>query len=295
MLQLGGDLATLYAEYREPLRAAGRGLAAFVVVWLGGWWLVVPGLDRVVARRNPNNPTLKRAVRRYIRGTFLVLAAIVAIVAAGYGAILLGSAVLVAAVTVVVGVAGQEVIGNLVSGVFLVADPDFNVDDWIAWPGGAGVVESMGFRVTRVRTQNNEVVVVPNTTLATGQVTRPYGRDDFRVTVELGVDFDEDLDAVIEAIREEAVAVGGVLEDPRPTVRATSFDPNSVRLRAELWVRDPDRVDVVRIRSTFIERVVDRFDAMGVAISPASKHELSGELRVDGDPAVDGENAGLGE
>jgi small-conductance mechanosensitive channel len=153
----------------------------------------------------------------------------------------------------------------------------------------------MGFRVTRVRTQNNEVVVVPNTTLATGEVTRPYGRDDFRVTVELGVDFDEDLDAVIEALREEAVAVGGVVEDPRPTVRAIAFDPNSVRLRAELWVREPDRVDVVRIRSTFIERVVERFDTMGVAISPASKHELSGELAVDDGSKADGGNAGLSE
>jgi len=285
VIQLGGDLAALYAEYRELLKALGRGLAAFVVLWLVGWWVAVPILDRVVARRNPNNSTLRRAVRRYIRGAILVVAAIVAVVAAGYGAILLGSAVLVAAVTVVVGVAGQEVIGNLVSGVFLVADPDFNVDDWIAWPGGEGVVESMGFRVTRVRTQNNEVVVVPNTTLATGQVTRPYGRDDFRVTVELGVDFDEDLETVIETIREEAVAVGGVVEDPRPTVRAVAFDPNSVRLRAELWVRDPERVDVVRIRSTFIERVVERFDGMGIAISPASKHELSGELAVEGDDA----------
>ena len=287
MIQLGGDITALLAEYRDPLETLGRGLAAFVVVWFGGWWVALPGLDRVVARRNPNNPTLKRAVRRYLRGAFLVVAAVAAVVAAGYGAILLGSAVLVAAVTVVVGVAGRDAIGNLVSGVFLVADPDFNVDDWIAWPGGEGVVESMGFRVTRVRTQNNEVVVVPNTTLATGEVTRPYGRDDFRVTVELGVDFDEDLDAVIEALREEAVSVGGVVEDPRPTVRAVGFDPNSVRLRAELWVRDPERVDVVRIRSTFIERIVDRFDEMGVSISPASKHELSGGLRVDGEGTDD--------
>lgn len=287
MIQLGGDMCVLLAEHRDSLEALGRGLAAFVVVWLGGWWVVLPSLDRVVARRNPNNLTLKRAVRRYLRGTTLVVAAVAAVVAAGYGAILLGSAVLVAAVTVVVGVAGREVIGNLVSGVFLVSDPDFNVDDWIAWPGGQGVVESMGFRVTRVRTQNNEVVVIPNTTLATGEVTRPYGRDDFRVTVELGVDFDEDLETVIETLREEAVAVGGVVEDPRPTVRAIEFDPNSVRLRAELWVRDPERVDVVRIRSTFIERVADRFDAMGVAISPASKHELSGELTVDGEETDD--------
>lgn len=282
MLQLPVDIAALLAEYEDLLVSAGWGLATLVVLWLVGWWLVVPGLARIVRARNPKNPTLNRAVRRYLRMTAVLIAVVAAAVAAGYGAFLTRSAVVVAAVTVVLGVAGRETIGNLVSGMFLVADPDFNVDDWIAWEGGEGVVESMGFRVTRVRTQNNEAVVVPNTTLAAGQVTRPYGRDDFRVTVELGVDFDEDLEAVIEALREEAVAVGGVVDDPRPTVRALGFDANSVRLRAELWVRDPARVDVVRIRSTFVERIVARFDEMGVAISPASKHELSGELSVDG-------------
>ncbi len=44
------------------------------------------------------------------------------------------------------------VAGALISGLFLVADPDFNVGDWISWPGGEGVVEAVDFRVTRVRT-----------------------------------------------------------------------------------------------------------------------------------------------
>jgi small-conductance mechanosensitive channel len=46
--------------------------------------------------------------------------------------VLARSALIFAAATLAVGVAGQEVIGALIGGLFLVANPNFNVGDWIA-------------------------------------------------------------------------------------------------------------------------------------------------------------------
>jgi small-conductance mechanosensitive channel len=80
------------------------------------------------------------------------------IVAAGYGRILSESAVIIAALTFALGIAGQHVFGSLISGMFPVADPDFNVGDWIEWPGGDGTIEAVDVRVTRVRTPNNETI-----------------------------------------------------------------------------------------------------------------------------------------
>jgi small conductance mechanosensitive channel len=127
-----------------------------------------------------------------------------------------------------------------------------------------------------VRTQNNEVVVVPNTVLTTEEVTRPYGRDDFRMTVELSVDYDEDIPAVMDALREEAAAVEGVTRRRDPLVRVLDFGPDAVQLRVEIWVRNPDRLDIVTARSDYLQRVAARFDEMGVAINPPAKRELSG-------------------
>ncbi|MFP4626664.1 MAG: mechanosensitive ion channel domain-containing protein [Natronomonas sp.] len=44
---------------------------------------------------------------------------------------------------------------------FLVADPDVNVGDLIEWPGGEGTIEVVDFRVTRVRTRDNETISIP--------------------------------------------------------------------------------------------------------------------------------------
>jgi hypothetical protein len=74
--------------------------------------------------------------------------------------VLARSALIFAAATLAVGVAGQEVIGALIGGLFLVANPNFNVGDWIAWGDREGVVEAIGFRTTRVRTENNETLTI---------------------------------------------------------------------------------------------------------------------------------------
>jgi len=69
-----------------------------------------------------------------------------------------GSAVIVAAL----GFAAQDVIGNLVSGAFIVTDPKFNIGDWIRWNEREGVIDDISFRATRVRTFDNEIITVPN-------------------------------------------------------------------------------------------------------------------------------------
>jgi small-conductance mechanosensitive channel len=162
----------LEAEVEPVVESLLWGFGTFLAVLLVGL-VPVRGLRRVLDARNPGNATLVEAVEGYTQLLVLVVAVAGALVAAGYGHVLSGPVLVVAAVTLAVGVAGQEVIGNLVSGLFLVADPDSNVGDWIAWEDQEGVVETSRFRVTRVRTPNNEVVTVPNTALATSVVRRP--------------------------------------------------------------------------------------------------------------------------
>lgn len=257
--------------------------AAFLVVAVVGLFVV----DRVVARairaRNPDNPTLVGALTSYLRVLVVVLALGVALDVAGYGRLLTGSAILVAALTVVLGVAGQEVVGDLVAGVFLVADPQFNVGDWIRWADSEGTVEAVGLRVTRVRTPANEIVTVPNTTLAATAVTRPFGHDQVRHVVRLGVGFDADLDAASAVLRSVAAETDGVLADPDPTVQVEDLADDAVRLRVQFWVDEPSRRDVLAVRSTFLRVAKARLEDAGITIDPPAGRDVSGTLGIETD------------
>ncbi|ELZ94923.1 putative mechanosensitive ion channel [Haloferax mucosum ATCC BAA-1512] len=264
--------------------AAGM-VVGFVVgaalVYLFGRLVFVPGVTSVVSARNENNPTLETATRTYTHAFVVVVATLVGVVGAGFGSLLTDTTLIVAALTLVVGVAGQEVIGALVSGFFLVADPDFNVGDWISWPGGEGVVEAVDFRVTRVRTVNNETISVPNTELTTNALVRPYGRERYRVTERIDVAYADDVELALRELAEVAREDERVVEDPAPTSRIIEFAGGSVGLKAEFWIESPMDVNLVDVRSQFRRRVKLRFDEEGLTLGPAAGREVSGRLDVD--------------
>lgn len=255
-------------------------LVALVAVYLLGRAVVVPSALRVVRARNRNNPTIESAVETYLQVALLGVATLTGLIAAGYGSVLTESAVVIAAITFALGIAGQQVFGSLISGIFLVADPDFNVGDWIAWPDGEGTVEAVDFRVTRVRTPDNETISVPNTDLTTNALTRPYGRDTYRVTERVYVAYDEDLERALMELRRVATDRESVLDDPAPNARVVALGENAITVEAELWIGNPANADVLTLRSDFRRSVKRRFDEEGITLAPPSAQELSGEVAV---------------
>jgi small-conductance mechanosensitive channel len=278
---LPGGLPTEFAGLEEvALRTLGF-FAGAGIVYVFGRLFVVPTATSIVRSRNRNNPTIETATETYLHLLVVLASVVVGVVGAGFGGVLTDASIVIAALSLVVGAASQNVIGSLVSGIFLVADPDFNVGDWIAWPGGEGTVEAVDFRVTRVRTLNNETISVPNTELTTNALTRPYGRDRYRITEQLDIPYGDDAELALMTLVETARDDDRVLDDPAPTSRIASFGSTAPTLQVEYWVSDPMDVDLVEVRSDFRRRVKRRFEEAGVTLGPPSGHELSGELAVD--------------
>ena len=271
------------AATRPYLVRAAKFAVGFAIVYLLGRYALAAGVTSVTRRRNPNNPTIQEAVARYAHAAVLVVAAAVAVAAAGYSQLLTNSALVVAAGTLAVGVAGQEVLGAVISGMFLVGDPNFNVGDWIAWDDTEGVVESITLRVTRVRTPSNEVVTVPNTVLTANSVTRPYGQAEFRLTERLPIDYDDDVDAGMELLRETVSEHAAVLDDPSPKVYVEELGGDEVVLRTDFWIRNPNRRDVMSVHSGVSRALKERFESAGFTVSPPSHHDVQGAVAVGGD------------
>jgi small-conductance mechanosensitive channel len=279
------DTPAGWSEALEPYQPLVVDVAVFTLVtaavYLLGRLVVVPVVLRVVEARNSNNPTVVNATDTYLRVAFVGLAILVGLVAAGQGGFLTNtdSAILVAALTFVFGVAGQEVLGSLVSGLFLVGDPDFNVGDWISWPGGQGTVEAVDFRVTRIRTADNETLTVPNTELTTNALTRPFGRETYRITEQAYVSYTEDTERALYELREVAANGDRVLDDPAPTARVMDLGPDSITVEAEFWV-DPSEGGIVDVQSDFRRRLKRRFEEVDLTLAPPSGRELSGSVAV---------------
>ena len=275
-----------FGSYHDLAARVLTAAAAFLLVYLAGRLLAVPPLVRLVRARNPDNSTLPVAFGQYIRVVVALVAVAAALSAGGFNGLLGGSALLLAATTLAVGVAGQEVIGNLVSGVFLVLDPDFNVGDYVEWGSHEGTVEEVDIRVTRVRTAAGESLTVPNTELAATTLRRPFAGERYRITETLGVPYGSDVERAAELLQAAAEADDRILEEPAPTVDGSGFGSTSHDLSVRFWI-DPNTSSPADVRTAFQQRVDERFEAAGLTINPASRHQLSGRVTVEEDESPD--------
>ncbi|WP_117592911.1 mechanosensitive ion channel family protein [Haloprofundus halophilus] len=284
-----GDLAALQVAAPFVELLVGDGLfaravklvAAFVLVYGAGRGVVEPLVVRAVRARNENNPTVVGAVELYLRVGVVAVAFGAALAAAGYTRVLTRSTIAVAIVSLTVGVAGREVLGTLVGGLFLVTDPNFNVGDYVAWGDTEGIVESIGFRVTRVRTVDNEIISVPNTELTTNVITKPYGQNQFRINEEVGVYYEEGLEEAIEILRDEAVTDPAILNDPQPKIRVRSFEGDHIRVQVLFWVSEPTRRTVLDTFSDYARRVQVRCEATDITLGATSAVDMGGGLAVE--------------
>ena len=209
--------------------------------------------------------------------TFLVLflGLTVAFGAAGYQDFLRSLATIAAAATLAIGFALQDVIKNFVAGVFIYTDKPFRIGDWIEWGDNSGVVEDISFRVTRVRTFDNELLTVPNAVLTGGVVKNPVAKKTLRMKFVFGIDYEDDIDKATDIIVEEAERSEAILEEPAPSVRLTELGDSHVGLQSRIWIDDPSRSDFVKARADYVKAVKHRFDEEDITI-PFPQRTVSG-------------------
>ena len=267
--------------------ALGGQLGEFFVVvavsYVLGRYVVEPTAAWLFARRTME-PTIERALLKVLHVGVVLAALAAGAAAAGFGGLLGGSALIAAALTLAVGFAAQDVISNFVAGVFIVQDRNFTIGDWIEWDDKAGFIDDIGFRVTRVRTFDNETITVPNTVLATTPVTNRMSNETLRISYTVGIGYADDIDASTRILLDVAAEHDEILADPEPSVRVADLGETAVSLQARFWISDPDREEFSETRSAYIRRVKDRFETAGIDLSTTSQHDLSGELTVEESP-----------
>jgi len=270
----------LVPKYVGILAQIGEFLVVSGAIFLLEKYVIGPVLGWTLDRRTLE-PTLERTVEKLIGVGTIVVALVGGAWAAGFGGFLGGSALIVAALTLAVGFAAQDVLSNFVAGVFIVQDRNFNIDDWIEWDGNVGFIDDIGFRVTRVRTFDNETVTVPNTDLATNAVTNRMSNDTLRISTTFGIGYGDDIDETTRILLDAAAEHEDIVADPAPSVRVAGLADTAIDLQARFWIADPDREEFSVTRSEYIRTVTERCRAVGIDLSTTCQHAITGDLTVE--------------
>ncbi len=170
-----------------------------------------------------------------------------------------------------VALALQDTLANFFAGVHILVETPVRLGDFIKLSSGEeGVVSDIGWRTTRVRTGQNNTIVVPNTKITSGILTN-YNLPDRRVAVEIpvlaGMEADPELVAAI--VMEVAGSTEGALLEPAPVVM---FDPGITltHMQFKLVVHVADQLSKGPVQSRIRVRLLERFRDQGVPL-PSSQ------------------------
>ncbi len=150
-----------------------------------------------------------------------------------------------AVLSVMLGIALQDTLGNLLGGLSLQLDDSVGVGDWIKLDGTFGRVTSVSWRQTSFHTNNGETVVVPNSTLVKNKFTVlgrsfPGGGKKWRRAIMLNADDEVPPPRVIETVERalRECEIPHVASDPPPSVVLAELELGVARYQVRYWLDD---------------------------------------------------------
>jgi small-conductance mechanosensitive channel len=154
-----------------------------------------------------------------------------------------------AVLTAIIGLAFQDVLGSVISGLVLELENPFGPLDWVRVGSFEGRVVETGWRTTKIRTRVNEVITLPNTYLAREPVVN-YSRPDPRHgdTLHFSAAYEAPPHAVKQAVHAVLSADPAVLEDPPIEVRTNSYGASGIDYAIRYWIDDFTELERIRDR-----------------------------------------------
>jgi small conductance mechanosensitive channel len=165
-----------------------------------------------------------------------------------------------------VGFGAQSLVKDVISGFFMLLENQMNVGDVVEIAGKAGLVESMNLRITVIRDFEGKVHIVPNGEIA---VVTNFTREYSRALIEIGVAYKEDVDRVIEVLKEVGEQIrsdeifGKKILEPMEVIGLDSFGNSSVNIKVRFKTRPIEQWNTAREYRRLVKK---RFDEEGIEI-----------------------------
>ncbi|WP_135304402.1 mechanosensitive ion channel family protein [Haloarcula amylovorans] len=167
---------------------------------------------------------------------------------------------------IVVGFAARTTLGSLIAGFVLMFSRPFTIGDWVVIGEQEGIVTEITIFNTRLENFDGEFVVIPNDRVGDQAVTNRSQKGLLRLTMDLGVDYDTDVERATELAQETMASVEEVVDSPPPQVVPKSFGDSAIILELRFWIDHPTPPRKWQAISAIVQEVKAAFDEEGITI-----------------------------
>jgi small-conductance mechanosensitive channel len=237
-------------------------------------------LNRVLPQSGLDR-SLQYAIAQVVSNIVLVVG--IVIVLENTGIHLAALAVFAGAVGVGIGFGLQNIASNFISGLVILAERPITIGDRVEVAGIAGQVEHIRARSTVIRTNDNIMMIVPNTKFIDSPVTNwTYGDRRVRFRIPVGVAYGTDVRKVRESLLAVAHENPHTLKEPGPGVYLEQFGENSIDFKLVVWSSEMS-ARPSRYRSDLNFAIAEKFRETGIEFPFPQRdvHIRDGTLKVE--------------
>lgn len=237
-------------------------IAAAVLAVFFGVYLAVMAALRPVFERSRLEEDARHLIEAGAKYTILGFGTILALDQLGFNVTSLLAGLGVAGLAL--GFAAKDTLANFIAGVTILWDRPFRVGDRVEVDSEFGQVKKITLRSTRIHTNDNQVVIIPNQNIVNNKIINHTMQASLRLVVEFGIAYKEDLRQAREVILGLMKGDDRVRERPPPEVVVTELADSAVVMALRFWLKNPHQE--VPLELEYLEKIKLALDDAGISI-----------------------------
>jgi small-conductance mechanosensitive channel/CRP-like cAMP-binding protein len=142
-------------------------------------------------------------------------------------------------IVVILGLAMQDSVGNIISGLTIQIGKPYKYGDWLLIGDTYAEVIETNWRATRLRTMDDVVIEIPHRQMAAQNIinlNRPTRRHAMRISV--GIEYAAPPTRVKDVLLHATSNAKGIAPEPKPKVYLKNFGDSSIEYDIKFWLED---------------------------------------------------------
>ena len=180
---------------------------------------------------------------------FLVLLGTAIVLATVWKADLAGLVTALGVSSIVIGLALQDTLGSVMSGITLLFERPFSVGDWLEVGDIQGQVIDINWRAVRLITFEREMVIIPHKLMG-NEIIRNFSRPQslHAKRIRVGFSYKDPPNLVKHVLHSTALETEGILKNPDPHIFTISYDDSSITYEVKFFIADYSQLEEIRDR-----------------------------------------------
>lgn len=164
-----------------------------------------------------------------------------------------------------VGFAAQSTLANFIAGITILLEQSFQVGDWVNINDNEGRVVVIALRTTHVLTRDNITVIIPNSNVASSEVTNLTSKNFIRFNIRMRIAFEDDIEKAREVILQVLADSEVVLKRPETSATVDEIGEYGVFFIVRFWVKPAAVARMPKIKEGLTEDIKRAFDASNIS------------------------------